>query len=112
MSLTKDWTELEEKLKKELVRYRISDCGEFGIFQTLIYKGAPGNTEWWTDNDWDMHNERVRELIKNDEYLKPEIITVIIKRTPEDYGELVSIADTKESYSFGIIDLLKLSEKL
>lgn len=53
MSLTRDWTKLEEKLKKELVRYRISD-----------------------------------------------------------YGELVSIADTKESYSFGIIDLLRLSEKL
>lgn len=46
MSLTKDWTKLEEKLKKELVPYKISDCGEFGIYQVLVYQGSPGNTEW------------------------------------------------------------------
>lgn len=52
-----------------------------------VLKGAVGNTEWWTDEDWENHRKNVEELKAKGEYLKPVDITVSYKPFPEFNGK-------------------------
>jgi len=38
---------------------------------TLLKGALIGDTQWWTQEDWDKHNANVDKLKANGEYLKP-----------------------------------------
>ena len=43
-------------------------------------KGEVGNTEWWTEKDWDKHRQYVKELKEKGEYLQEDYCNIIINK--------------------------------
>lgn len=78
---------------------------EFKSIKVKIYKGAAGNTEWWTDNDWDRHNKYVEQLKRDGEYLKEEEVTVTFKHNP--LWDKPRYTEPSNTYKFIILDLSK-----
>lgn len=48
--------------------------------QTIkLRKGATGNTEFWTEEDWVAHKAHVKDLIERGEYLDEYEVTVFVE---------------------------------
>lgn len=47
-----------------------------------VIQGAVGDTEWWTEEDWERHRKHVEKLKASGEYLKPEEYTVVMVPHP------------------------------
>ena len=57
-----DWKELEDELRSKLIPRSVSEDGKLITYQVIQYEGSIGNTEYWTDEDWDNHREYVKKL--------------------------------------------------
>jgi hypothetical protein len=55
---------------------------KFITTKVKFLQGAVGNTEWWTDKDWEEHWEYVERLKASGEYLKETEVTVTLKYNP------------------------------
>ena len=77
-----DWKELEDELRSKLVPRSVSEDGKLITYQVIQYEGSIGNTEYWTDEDWDNHREYVKKLEKEGRYLKPWICQISLMSNP------------------------------
>ena len=77
--------------------------GNIKTSKVTFLKGAVGNTEWWTEHDWEEHRKNVMELKAIGEYLKPVEITVSWTDFPESFN-ITKKDPSLVSYGYGLID--------
>ncbi len=71
-------------------------------FKVKIRQGSVGNTEWWTDADWEAHRIHVEKLKAAGEYLKEVEHTVSFVPHPLFTDPVV---ESKPEMKFIILDL-------
>lgn len=75
----------------------------FTTYYRVIRKGYLGDftTEYWTEGQWNLHQDYVKGLKDKGEYGKPELISLTLKDNP--MFDLGNIKPT--SYKYDIINL-------
>lgn len=53
-------------------------------YKTTIYNGATPEqgTEWWTEEDWARHEERVKKFKEDGTYLEPQEVELSLVDNP------------------------------
>lgn len=71
---------------------------------------GPMATEWWTQKDWDEHDDYVKELKRTGEYLKPDFVDV--SYNPDDFKMFQPPPEDPNKPWFSNFGILIPSEKI
>lgn len=63
--------------------------------EVTILQGTTGNTEWWTEEDWENHRKHVERLKERGDYMKPFTLTIAYMPLPGfDDEEPISLGES------------------
>ena len=100
--------ELEEELRKDIEHTgSVIKKDKFTTYRNILYKGQLGDfaTEYWTQKDWDKHNQYVDKLKADGTYGEPWICELTLLHDPV-FDEIQHPKNTTmESYEYKLIDL-------